>query len=173
MDRILRPRTIAVVAPVALFGLFGVFLMAALSAMPGAVAGDHRKDPWQGQPELTKGENKGYFVWSDGDGWHVRWMSRGKTHNFSGSVTADVAITSFDPVSRDAKDYIKQEGDRAIHFDARAKEGMDGFNFRPSPSSRNLTFDFRIDGSRARTDDVKLGQDKERPASVPFTIHRK
>jgi hypothetical protein len=145
---------------------------ALLVAAPLASANDHRKDPWQGKPEIDKGETRGYFVWSDGSGWHVRWMSRGKKHTYSGSVTSDAALSGFEAVSKDSKDFIKQEGDKTIRFDARAKEGMDGFNFRPSPSSKTITFDLNIDGSRAGADDVKLGKDRAHPKSLPFTINR-
>ena len=145
---------------------------ALLVAAPLASAKDHKKDPWEGQPDIEKGENRGYFIWTDGSGWHVRWMSRGKKHTYSGTVTTDGALSGFEAVSKDSKDFIKQDGDSTIRFDARAKEGMDGFNFRPSPSSKRIKFDLSIDGSRAGTDDVKLGAGRSRPRSVPFTINR-
>jgi len=147
-------------------------LAAGLLTASGASAKDHPKDPWQGKPEIEKGENRGYFIWTDGSGWHVRWMSAGKKHTYRGTVSSDVALSGFEAVSKDAKDFIKQDGDKVIRFDANAKEGMDGFNFRPSPSSKTITFDLSIDGTKAKTDDVKLGKDRDHPRSVPFTVTR-
>jgi hypothetical protein len=74
-------------------------------------------------------------------------------------------------VSRDQKDYIKQNGERTIKWDAHAKEGMDGFDFRPSPSTQALKFELYIDGKAAPVDEVKLGRNKTRATSVPVVIN--
>ena len=150
-----------------------VFLAAALTATllsPATALAKEKKEPWKGKPDFNVGESRGYFIWGDQEGWHVRWMSKGKKRTFSGAVTSDVAIKGFNPVSRDSKDFIKKEGDRAVRFDAHAKEGIDGFDFHVSPSSRSITFELRIDGTKAPTEEVKLGRNKERATTVPFTI---
>lgn len=153
----------------AVLAVLAAALTAVLVAAPAAVAKES-KEVWKGQPEFHKGESRGYFIWNDGEGWHVRWLSKGAKHTFSGRVTTDTALDKFEPVSRDSKDYIKKESERLISFDAKAKEGMDGFNFRASPSTKALKFELYIDGKSAPVDEVKLGKNKTRPSSVPVVI---
>ena len=151
-----------------------VAVLAAALLTPAVLAGDddkkHKKEYWKGQPEFNVGESRGYFIWGDQEGWHVRWLSKGAKRSFSGNVTADVALNKFTPISRDEKDYIKQNGERTVAWDARAKEGMDGFDFRVSPSTRVLKFELYIDGKGAPTDEVKIGRNKTRATAVPVVI---
>jgi hypothetical protein len=52
-----------------------------------AAAGDAR---WaEGRPKVSEGFEKGYYLWHDGDGWHVRWTTAGGGHRFTGSVVAE------------------------------------------------------------------------------------
>jgi hypothetical protein len=44
---------------------------------------------FDGRPAFTEGSDLGYFVWRDGDTWHVRWTTKGAARRFTGSVTAD------------------------------------------------------------------------------------
>lgn len=144
-------------------------LAVVLTTLPAAVAKES-KEEWKGQPEFHKGESRGYFIWNDGEGWHVRWLSKGAKRTYSGRVTTDGALDKFEPVSRDSKDYIKKESERLISWDAKTKEGMDGFNFRGSPSTKALKFELYIDGKAAPVDEVKLGKNKTRPSAVPVVI---
>jgi hypothetical protein len=146
--------------------------LAAVVTAPCALAGkDNQKEVWKGQPEYNKGESRGYFIWGDDEGWHVRWMSKGAKHIYSGNVTSDVGLDKFHPVSRDSKDFIKPEGNKMIRFDAKAKEVMDGFNFHASPSTHVLRFELNIDGKKAPVDEVKLGRNKTRASAVPVVIN--
>jgi hypothetical protein len=44
---------------------------------------------FDGRPAFTEGSDRGYFVWRDGDTWHVRWTTQGAMRRFTGSVTAE------------------------------------------------------------------------------------
>ena len=44
---------------------------------------------FDGRPTFKEGEGRGYYVWRDGDTWHVRWTTFGATHRFTGTVTAE------------------------------------------------------------------------------------
>ena len=44
---------------------------------------------FDGRPAFTEGSDRGYFVWRDGDTWHVRWTTQGAQRRFTGSVTAE------------------------------------------------------------------------------------
>jgi hypothetical protein len=44
---------------------------------------------FDGKPDFSKGDEIGYYVWSTGDEWHVRWTTNGTMHRFNGSVLAE------------------------------------------------------------------------------------
>jgi hypothetical protein len=44
---------------------------------------------FDGKPMFAQGEGFGYYVWRDGNTWHLRWTTFGSMHRFSGSVIAE------------------------------------------------------------------------------------
>jgi hypothetical protein len=44
---------------------------------------------FDGKPDFSEGDEISYYVWRDGDEWHVRWTTDGTTHRFNGSVMAE------------------------------------------------------------------------------------
>src|SRR5262245_34092696 len=63
-----------------------VTLALAVAAGPLA-AGDPR---WvEGRPVVSEGQERGYYLWRDGDGWHVRWTTAGGAHRVTGSGVAE------------------------------------------------------------------------------------
>jgi hypothetical protein len=44
---------------------------------------------FEGKPTFAEGVDLGYFVWKEGDTWHIRWTTRGQLRQFSGSVVAE------------------------------------------------------------------------------------
>jgi hypothetical protein len=63
-----------------------VLMMSALGLSPGALA---QTDMFDGKPTFAEGVDLGYYVWRDGDKWHVRWTTLGGLRRFSGSVVAE------------------------------------------------------------------------------------
>src|SRR5262245_47318923 len=63
-----------------------LLVVAAIAAGPVSAAEAWRFD---GRPEFQAGSDRGYFVWRDGDSWHVRWTTQGAERRFTGSVTAE------------------------------------------------------------------------------------
>ena len=48
------------------------------------------EDPmFQGRPVFKEGSDRSYFVWNEGNQWHVRWTTLGKMLRFSGSVISE------------------------------------------------------------------------------------
>jgi hypothetical protein len=43
---------------------------------------------FNGRPEFKEGSDLSYFVWRDGDTWHVRWTTLGQERVFTGTVRA-------------------------------------------------------------------------------------
>jgi hypothetical protein len=67
--------------------LAGILWMLAASSPVSALAAE---GPWfDGRPDFAAGTDLAYFVWREGDQWHVRWTTRGATRHFSGSVSAE------------------------------------------------------------------------------------
>lgn len=141
----------------------------ALAMGPGLAA---QKEYWKGRPEFSAGEAKGYFIWQDDDGWHMRWTTHGKSVLYAGRVTCNGDFTNFEAVKKEKGEIIKKESNGTIRFDTVTESGIDGIDFRLSPSTTRVTFDLNVDRIRASTEMVKIGAGKHHPGSVPFTIDR-
>jgi len=61
-------------------------LVSMLGLSTSAFAQDDR---FEGRPSFAEGVELGYYVWKDGDTWHVRWTTRGQMRRFTGSVSAE------------------------------------------------------------------------------------
>ncbi len=44
---------------------------------------------FDGRPAFREGSDRGYFVWREGDKWHVRWTTKGTLRRFTGRVEAE------------------------------------------------------------------------------------
>jgi len=47
------------------------------------------REPFEGKPSFKEGRDLGYYVWTDGDTWHVRWTTMGAMRHFTGTVTSE------------------------------------------------------------------------------------
>lgn len=47
-----------------------------------------QSDIYEGKPAFSEGVELGYYLWRDGDTWHLRWTTMGKMRRFAGSVSA-------------------------------------------------------------------------------------
>lgn len=66
-----------------------MLLVAATSLLtaPGKAMG--QADMYDGRPAFSEGTSLGYYLWRDGERWHVRWTTKGFRRHFTGSVVAD------------------------------------------------------------------------------------
>jgi hypothetical protein len=46
-------------------------------------------DRFDGKPAFSEGVDLGYYIWREGNTWHVRWTTRGQMKRFTGSVVAE------------------------------------------------------------------------------------
>lgn len=154
--------------------LRNVLLLAALLSFCLALAaqGRFQERYWEGRPDFTKGEAKGYFIWNDMEGWHVRWTTEGKKHRFSGTISCDGKFVEYKAVSRDRGDHITKSSPGTIRFDATASGGADGVDFRMTENTTYLTFDLSMDGARVPPQMVHLGANNHRAESMPLKIWR-
>jgi hypothetical protein len=148
--------------------MIGGFVLSARSAPPAPP-----RPAFEGAPAIGPGIVRGYFVWHDDAGWHVRWTTKGVRHQFSGTLSCRGEFREFVPVSADRRDWISLQADRRrAAFDTITGSGQDGFDFRLTPATRTVTFDLSIDGQRITPAEIFLGASMSNPRSNPFTLER-
>jgi hypothetical protein len=64
-------------------------LIAATSLLLSSTRGVAQPAMYDGRPAFSEGADLGFYVWRDGERWHVRWTTKGVTRRFTGSVVAD------------------------------------------------------------------------------------
>jgi hypothetical protein len=63
-----------------------LLLVSMLGLSPSLMAQAER---FEGKPAFAEGVDLSYYIWREGDTWHVRWTTRGQMRRFSGSVFAE------------------------------------------------------------------------------------
>lgn len=64
-------------------------LIALASVMIPASVAVAQPTMYEGRPAFSEGTELGYYIWKDGERWHVRWTTMGASRRFTGSVAAD------------------------------------------------------------------------------------
>lgn len=64
-------------------------LLAIVFLLGGAHPDAADRGEFDGRPAFKEGRDLGYYVWADGDTWHVRWTTMGARRHFTGNVTAE------------------------------------------------------------------------------------
>ena len=89
-------------------GVLSIAVMAPLFAAPVNV--------FDGKPSFKEGESRSYYVWRDGNTWHLRWTTFGSMHRFSGTVVAEGGkIESLKKVDVETERRVIAPG-RAPHY---------------------------------------------------------
>lgn len=145
--------------------LFFVFILIVVTLMVLA-----KDSYWEGKPEISP-KVRGYFLWHNSDGWHIRWTTRGKRHRFSGKITCDGRFVNFQAISKEKPDFVKQTNAAVIEFDTDTEGGIDGIDFRVTPATNSVFFNLLMDG-KAVKDEVNIGKIRKHPDSMPFTLSR-
>lgn len=66
-----------------------ILLVGFLMAVMTTAAMAQSSATFDGKPDFSKGDEISYYVWRDGDEWHVRWTTNGTAHRFNGSVLSE------------------------------------------------------------------------------------
>lgn len=70
---------------------------------------------FEGRPLFREGFDRGYFVWHEGDEWHVRWTTQGNLLLFTGQVIADGGdIRDLDRVDLEKESRLVRTGSRPV-----------------------------------------------------------
>src|SRR5262245_39061760 len=88
-----------------------VFLLAPFLS-PSALA---QANLFDGKPVFAEAVDLGYYIWRDGEKWHLRWTTKGQMRRFNGSVTAEGGkLKSLDRVDVETERRVLYPG-RAPH----------------------------------------------------------
>ena len=150
---------------------------------------------FDGRPAFSQKVDLAYYVWREGDTWHVRWTTKGRMRTFTGSVSATGGeLSSFKRIDVDSERKVMygrgmlltitsttspaRIGGRApvfntgadgqITFDARTENDIDGFDFK-AEDVEQLQLDLQIDGS-ALPSRVAVGRKNEKASKLPLVF---
>lgn len=91
-----------------LLGMVMVMTAAGVSASVDATR-------FEGRPIFREGFDRGYYVWHEGDQWHVRWTTKGAALDFTGQVIADGGkVTDLDRVDLEKESRVVRTGSRPV-----------------------------------------------------------
>jgi hypothetical protein len=168
-------------AAVALAGTAGVTTASAAGAPPSPTDAEHcpgvRDGHWpaaiQGQPDLNAGDKGAFYMWHDGDGWHVRVTHRNNDEKtYTGIITTPGRIVAVDRVLNEGADTVALSADhQTMAFSFHNYGRIDGIDFRTECAPR-LSVGVRGDGNLLPTNRIFLGENEVHPASDPFTVVR-
>lgn len=92
--------------------IFGVLLLLSSTGI-AATAQDEAR--FEGRPIFREGFDRGYYVWHEGNEWHVRWTTQGKLLHFSGQVIADGGkLSDLDRVDLERESKVVRTGSRRV-----------------------------------------------------------
>lgn len=123
-----------------------------------------------GKPNFAPGESKGYFIWRDPQGWHIRWATKGQQRVYSGSITSDAPFTACEGTAQGHDDAVALAAPHLIRFESRSSGGVKGLDFSLEERATKLSFDLQMDGAPVEPEWVRLGYRGNRPPGVPFTV---
>jgi hypothetical protein len=109
------------------------------------------------QPNMFPGQEKGYFIWTDGNRVHIRATTEGERLIFSGQATGNGAIVRIEDVAQEKVELTVREDVSEIDFQWGATGGPDGLDF--TFTGNMLQLNLRIDG-KAEPEFVFVGADR-------------
>lgn len=125
----------------------------------------------QGRPaSIDTSTSAGYYIWQEGNRWHVRTVNAGMQRLFTGMVEtdgtfSDVSTQPSEKVERVAVNVRSEKIE--FHFNSLAKS--DGFSFTIQ-NSQNAKFTLYLDGLPIEPSSIHLGRQNRHPDSHTFTI---
>ncbi len=126
-----------------------------------------------------------YYLWRDGDVWHLRTKTKKKTHQFHGLIRIKGGtvkkIYNFSGLEAQPRKKGKKgqaapadigrwnDARNEIEFKFRTSGGEDGFDFQLSDKATDLSLDLKLDGYEHRGR-IVVGKDAQTPPQPVFTI---
>ena len=155
-------KKLAAIMVLAVFALM-IFGGSALAWSPRT---DGRPDAYQ------PGDSRGFFIWHDGNGLHVRTTTYGREHEFSGVIRTDGRFADVDGVKLEGNDFYNAgDGRHMLTFRFHTDEGVDGVDFKIAGGDR-VNFDLFIDGHHINPAEIYIGNRDWHPQAADFILHR-
>jgi hypothetical protein len=147
-----------------------VGLMASATSLRAA-----EPDP-RGKPEGMKaGDTVRWYVWHDGDGWHVRTTTKKALHEFTGTMrvingqVTGVNLAKIENAGATKDWWRLSEGNKVVTLDLRTDGGMDGFDFQVGDKANQIEFTLFIDG-KEKKDLIFVGKNAANPSAANFVL---
>lgn len=146
-------------------------LVAALVLAAGTALAWHA--PVEGVPAaLAQGNVRGYFIWHDNDGMHMRVHTKMFALPFSGTIKTDGHFTAVHGKKLEYGDHFWLDNNKkVIHFKFHTAGAVDGLDFKVM-GGNHLAFSLMVDGMQANADEIFLGHEGWRPSSHQFALRR-
>lgn len=156
---------------------FREMLVAASSALMGAMLLSTSAFAWdgwvQGNPDQLEHGAKGYFVWHNAEGWHLRTHDDPNGAVFSGRIRTNGTFHDVDLVRAESTEHLSVgDGGHVIHFRFKTYDHLDGLNFRVEGGSE-ITFDLETNGHQTARRHIFIGDAGRHPGHNPFTLERR
>lgn len=148
-----------------IFGLVGLFSMTLVNT-GFAYSPDLRGKP----DEFRAGHDRGYYIWQDYEGVHIRTTTKGQSHVFSGKLHTDGRFAEVHGVRLEDEDkYHVGSAGHKLDFTFDTTAGTDGIDFRIEDGEK-IKFDLFIDGHKISPKEIHLGGDSSHPENNKFKI---
>ena len=133
----------------------------------------YEADNYFGTPSYDPQKDKGYFIWEDETGWHIRWT--GCTRHYNGIIRTESGVIAnayeFEMGTTSGPDsFTLDPTGKMITFDGYVKgsDHEDGIDFTFNGSF--LSFELYLDGELIDLNKIFVGPNKVNPLSMPFSI---
>lgn len=129
--------------------------------------------PVEGMPAvIQQGDPRGYFIWHDMDGMHLRVHTKMFAFPFSGTIKTDGHFVAVHGKMLEFGDHYWLDNDKnTLTFKFLVAGGMDGLDFKVM-GGNHLAFDLFMGGSPVNPAEIYLGDEGWRPSSHSFTLRR-
>ena len=129
--------------------------------------------PVEGVPQaLLQWDTRGYFIWHDNDGMHLRVRAMLRPHTFTGVIQTDGQFISYHDKQLEPGDYFTLDSDHnTLRFKLSVVGGVDGIDFKILGGTY-LRFDLGMNGYRVNPTEIFLGEDNWQPSLNHFVLRR-
>ena len=136
---------------------------------PTAAPAEQTKGDGEGKPPSMKsGAPENYWVWHDGQGWHLRTTTAKNEHLFYGRVVSSTGeVKTVKAISQERNDEILLDQGQ-VKFEFSTHGAMDGFDFTV-PDGACVSFHLFVDKQDAKGK-ITVGASEKQPPSNHFKI---
>ncbi len=123
----------------------------------------------RGAPDVEPEKRDAFFIWTDGEGFHVRWTNAGEPTLFAGRIDTDRPLRDLERVYEHGAGFVKAYGGRIVMFSSTSRGTTDGFDVQ-IPGGRKLQLELTIDGEEPDTEQVRFGAEGAQPDGFPMLV---